>query len=418
MKRFGKSTVRTRLTVLVAGLIVLTGAVLLVASYFLVRGNLATASITLGNSNRRTGWPTVRAAATGAAPRGSSVIPATARAVGRVRTELAHHTLAALVVQYGLILAALALVGLVSAWVIAGRLLRPLRVITAAAERMTRDHLGERLALSGPSDELKVLGDTFDSMLSRLEVAFEDQQLFAASAAHELRTPLTILRAELDLAANATYGAPDGREGLLIARLSATVKNCEVLVERLLTLTQGDLAVSELETVALDDLVRAELVSNQLALTSGAVVLQTDLRSARTHGDASLLAQLVANLIDNAFKYSDGRWVSVTTQTDGADAVLEVANGGRQLLRDDVARLIEPFQRAGTPRVGRSVGLGLSIVRSITRAHEGTLVLEPLEDGGLTVRITLPATDGLTTRVSPGRAIDPKGERATSVPSE
>jgi nitrate/nitrite-specific signal transduction histidine kinase len=117
-----------------------------------------------------------------------------------VRSQIAHHERAALLVQYGAILAALALLAALVAWLISGRILRPLRTITTAAKRIGRERLHERLALAGPRGELTELGDTFDSMLGRLEVAFQDQQLFAANAARELRTPLGVMHAELDLA--------------------------------------------------------------------------------------------------------------------------------------------------------------------------------------------------------------------------
>jgi signal transduction histidine kinase len=376
---------------LVAGLIVLTGAILLIVSYLLVRSNLASTPTTLGNLSGDTSGPTLKATSS-AAPAVPSFVLATPRSIGLVRTQIEHHTLGALITQYGLVLASLIAVAVVIAWLIAGRVLSPLRAITSAARRITRDHLGERLALRGPHDELRELGDTFDSMLGRLEMAFEDQQLFAANAAHELRTLLTILHAELDVAMRSDPVECEDW-GALSARLLRTVVSCEALVERLLNLAYGPLAPGDRAPVAMDDLVREEVASNQFAAALSEVDLRTDLRHAVTWGDAFLLSQLVNNLIDNAFKYHEGGWITVAARMDGQDAILEVSNSGRLLGRDETHRLVEPFQRGEMPRVGNSFGLGLSIVRTIVHAHDGELSLEPLISGGMTVRITFPGSD-------------------------
>ena len=292
------------------------------------------------------------------------------------------------------------------AWLAAGRMLRPLRQITDTARRITGEDLHERLALSGPADELTELGDTFDAMLGRLEAAFTAQQLFAANAAHELRTPLAVMRAELDLLLTGPEPPPsEVRE--TAARLRRIVLGSERLLERLLTLTRGMLAPGEAEPVPLDQIAGRALAAVAQAADERGLSIRAELGEARAYGDSSLLGELAGNLVDNAVKYNcpDG-WVSVGTHTAGDQAVLEVSNSGPQVVEADVGRLLEPFRRAGQQRTGDGSGLGLSIVRAIVAAHGGELDLSALADGGLTIRVSLtaaPADRGGHAAVGDGR---------------
>ena len=235
-------TVRSRIALLLTALVVAAGVVLLVASYELVRANINSA-----NPNPP-------------APDGHAVrVPAgTPPSIGSgtasaVKVQIAQHTLSTLVWQYSAIGAGLIVVSALVAWLVAGRMLRPIRTITTAAKRITSEDLHERLSLPGPRDELGELGDTFDSMLARLEMAFQDQQLFAANAAHQLRTPLAVLGAELELLA--TGPEPDGAEVRDSAsRMRRTVVNAQHLLEKLLTLTRGSVAPEDRGPVRLDQL--------------------------------------------------------------------------------------------------------------------------------------------------------------------
>jgi signal transduction histidine kinase len=259
------------------------------------------------------------------------------------------------------------------AWLMAGWILRPLRQITETARRITSEDLHERLALGGPADELTELGDTFDAMLARLEAAFTSQQLFAANAAHELRTPLAVMRAELDLLLTGPPPSPaEVRD--TATRLRRTVLRSEQLLERLLTLTRMMLAPGERKPAPLDQITGQAL------------------HEACAYGDPSLLGELAGNLIGNAIKYNgpDG-WITVGTRTAGYRAILEISNSGQRIADADLDGLLEPFRRAGQQRTGTSSGLGLSIVRAIVNAHGGELRLQALADGGLEVRVSLPA---------------------------
>jgi signal transduction histidine kinase len=277
------------------------------------------------------------------------------------------------------------------AWLVAGRMLRPLRQITDTVRRITGEDLHERLALGGPADELTELGDTFDAMLARLEAAFTAQQLFAANAAHELRTPLAVMRAELDLLLTGPRPSPaEVRDAA--ARLRRTVLSSERLLERLLTLTRGMVAPPEREPVPLDEIAVQTLAAAAEAVGERGLTVRRELRAARAHGDSSLLGELADNLISNAVKYNQpGGWIAVGTRTAGDRVVLEVSNSGQRIADVDLDGLLEPFRRAGQQRTGNGSGLGLSIVRGIVAAHEGELRLLALVGGGLTVRVYLPA---------------------------
>jgi signal transduction histidine kinase len=274
------------------------------------------------------------------------------------------------------------------AWLIAGRMRRPLRTITAGARKITGERLHERLALTGPPDEMKDLGGTFDAMLERLEVAFQGQQLFAANAAHELRTPLGVMHAELDLAL--TDIQPRGQRQMLL-RLKRTVVACERLTEGLLSLTRGRLAATERRPVDLDRVTAERLALADLSAHD--LAIREDLQPTVAQGDPALLGKLIENLIENAIKYNvaDG-WIEVHVYRDGRQAILEVANSGPQLANDQLPGLLEPFRRAAQQRVGTGSGLGLSIVGAIVAAHDGQLALDAVPERGLRVTVTLPSS--------------------------
>jgi signal transduction histidine kinase len=362
VRRPRRLTVRTRLAVLLAVLVVLTGVVLLVASYVL-------AVVTVRTPVSAPGTPKL-----------------TER-----RAVIMHASFPGLLVWYALMLAVVVAIASGLAWLVAGRMLRPLRQITETARQITGEDLHQRLALGGPADELTELGDTFDAMLARLEAAFTGQQLFAANAAHELRTPLAVMRAELDLLLTGPQPSPaEVRD--TATRLRRTVLSSGRLLERLLTLTRGTLAPPEREPVPLDQITDQALAATAETARAQGLTIRSELHAAPAYGDPSLLGELAGNLIGNAVKYNcpDG-WIAVGTRTDGDRVILEISNSGQQLADADLNGLLEPFRRAGQQRTGHGSGLGLSIVRAVIAAHGGELGLHALAGGGLAVRVSLPA---------------------------
>ncbi|MGW0095736.1 sensor histidine kinase [Streptomyces sp. NPDC003328] len=290
-------------------------------------------------------------------------------------------------------MAFLLLFGLVGGWTLAGRMLAPLTQITDAARTAGNGSLSHRIRMKGRQDEFRELSDAFDSMLEQLESHVDEQRRFAANASHELRTPLAISRTLLDVARK----DPTQDRGELISRLQAVNTRAIDLTEALLLLSRSDRGNFVRESVDLSLVVEeAAETLLQLAERRG-ITLDVTGRATRTSGSAELLLRMVTNLVQNAIVHNlpDGGTVTVHTEAHGGTSVLRVENTGRRLPPELVSTLIEPFQR-GTERVRTDehpgVGLGLAIVHSIVRAHDGTLELAARPAGGLLVTVRLPGT--------------------------
>jgi hypothetical protein len=294
----------------------------------------------------------------------------------------------------GIALGLMAVVSIASGWLVAGRLLRPVRTITVAARRISATSLHERLNLAGPEDDLKELADTFDGLLARLERSFQFERRFVANASHELRTPLTTMRVWLDVA-EAKPGPQPPQLTALAGRLRRQLDHVDALLDSFLTLArtqQGPAA--DRSTLSLGDLAAAALEHHAGAVAGlGLSVRHAGCQEAWVEGSATLLARMVENVIDNAVRHNEpGGWIGVSTEADGPLARVVVENGGAVLSAEDVGQLTQPFRRPGTERTGsdRGTGLGLSIVESIATVHGGTLGLSARDGGGLRVVIALP----------------------------
>ncbi|WP_435972029.1 sensor histidine kinase [Streptomyces sp. Qhu_M48] len=281
--------------------------------------------------------------------------------------------------------------GLVGGWVLAGRMLAPLTQIRTAARTAGTGSLSHRIRMKGRQDEFRELSDTFDSMLDRLESHVVEQQRFAANASHELRTPLAISRTLLDVARE----DPTRDRGELIERLQAVNTRAIDLTEALLLLSRGGRGNFTRESVDLS-LIAEEAAETLLPLAEQrAITLDVTGGEARTSGSMELLLRMVTNLVQNAIVHNlpTGGTVTIHTESQGDTSVLRVENTGRPLPPELVPTLTEPFQR-GTERVRTDehagVGLGLAIVHSVVRAHDGTLDLVPRPAGGLLATVRLP----------------------------
>jgi signal transduction histidine kinase len=284
-------------------------------------------------------------------------------------------------------LIALAIVTVVAGalgWAVAGRALRPVRDITATAQRLSTHNLDERINLDGPPDELKELADTFDAMLDRLSSAFESQRQFVANASHELRTPLTVQRAAIDVALDDPEPTVDKLRTMALRLRDATDRN-EHLIESLLTLARSQAGVERFDEVDLADVARTTLA----AAPARGVTVQPQLHNAPTRGDRALLERLAANLTDNALRHNvPGGWVRVETAADGHTAMLRVSNSSPPVPTELVEQLFVPFRRFDADRTGH--GLGLSIVAAVVTAHHGRRFARALPDGGLEITVVLP----------------------------
>src|SRR5215217_550754 len=373
-------SVRLRLTLMYAGMLVVCGALLLAASYGLVAR-----SIDSGPASP----PPVLAPEVGSGPVTSE---SQLQIRQQVREQIENDTLADLRLYYLLALTAMAMGAVGLGWLLAGRALRPVHAIAAAARDVGRDSLDRRVALDGPADELKDLADTIDTMLGRLDDAFANQQRFVANASHELRTPLSVIRAEVDVAlADPDASAEELREAA--ERVRTATERSERLIESLLTLSRSEAeAAARPELVDLAAAAELAIEGVERELREHGLELQTSLHRATANGDRRLLERLVANLVENAVRHNKpGGWVAVSTRLGGASVELRVENSGPIVPEDRVADLLEPFQRLSRHAPGSGAGLGLSIVRSVTDAHGGSLDVSARPEGGLREDVRLPA---------------------------
>ncbi|HUA06438.1 MAG TPA: ATP-binding protein [Solirubrobacteraceae bacterium] len=434
-----RRTVRLRLTLLYGALFLVAGAALLAITYGLVANGTGNAAkpIFLGKqSGTSVALPAVPNFATGATalPSRGSVIYEEKTAgpksvvqiqeyAGKVNATFSRLTAAhqaqlvdlqkraniqiadvksaqldTLLTRSGLALAIMALASIGLGWVMAGRALRPVRTMNSRARGISERNLHERLALDGPDDELKELGETFDGLLARLEAAFDSQRRFVANASHELRTPITLERALVEVALSDPNASVDSlRE--TCRRVLVSSEQQERLIDALLTLARSQRGLEQRAPVDLRALT-AEVVQST---PSSGIRIDTNLEHACTTGDVAMIERLVANLVENAVRYNepDG-WVTAWTGSRDGEPTLEVTNSGPVVIPEQVEELVKPFSRidgnglavASRTADGREgLGLGLSIVQAIADAHDARLTTTPRPEGGLTVTVSFPAAE-------------------------
>jgi signal transduction histidine kinase len=273
------------------------------------------------------------------------------------------------------------------------RVLRPVRSITEAARRASELRLGQRLALTGPDDELKQLADTFDVMLERLDAAFTSQKQFVANAAHELRTPLTAMRTAIEVTLSKPSRTTEQLEAMA-ERVRRSVERAEATVEALLALATSQLGPMAHEAIDLATAAEDALDATRAAIAQREIEVDAALQPALAQGDRVLLERMIANLVENAARHNHaGGWIGVhTTQRNGA-AVFEIANTGPDVPAEQIPTLFEPFARA-EQRLNSAdgVGLGLSIANAIARAHNATISARPRPGGGLQIAVAVPSS--------------------------
>ena len=325
--------------------------------------------------------------------RGRRVPPALQEFASKVQASaMGQHArdLHQLFVQSGIALAVITSLSLVLGWLVAGRVLRPLRSITARAQRISANNLHERVAIEGPDDEFKELGDTLDGLLGRLEASFEAQRHFVANASHELRTPLTLERTLLQLALSDPEATTASLRETCEELLSSGYAQ-ERLIEGLLTLASSEGGLEHRQPVDLARAVRAAESSVRAKAEALGVALRAEVAPAMTMGDPRLVERLVINLLDNALRHNvPGGWATVSCHNSGGGPVVTVANSGPVIAGGDVERIFEPFRRLDRSCSGSSEGhgLGLAIVKAVAIAHEAIVTVVPRPEGGLAVEVT------------------------------
>lgn len=386
---------RARLTALYGGLLLLAGALLTGVVYFLVKDGLyssiSVAMTTAVPAQRLQDLPAATTSPmwTPATPTSAAPLPpgvTQGMAITRTLSDAAESAaLERLLTVSLIVLAAYAVLSVALAWWMAGRVLRPVAVITDTARRLSGENLHERIALDAPPGELKRLADTFDGMLGRMERLVSAQQRFAANAAHELRTPVAVQRAAAEIGLAGDPG-PE-RVARIREKLIEVADASERTIEGLLLLASCDQGLRERRPVAVHEVAAGAVDALAAEAAERGITVSLDARPLTVRGDAVLLDRLAHNLVANAVRHNvpDGR-VEVRTGPGG----IEVTNTGPVVPLDTVPLLFEPFRRlsARTQAPGEGVGLGLSIVESIARAHDATATATAnAEGGGLTVRV-------------------------------
>jgi signal transduction histidine kinase len=398
-------TVRLRLTLLYVGLFLASAACLLVITYFLVAQRLpgtVTVRTSGGGTQGASGQVITGSTGTGAgagvaacAPPSDGAPPTVTQmneCVQQAAAGLRNDTLDQLLIESGVALGIMAVASVGLGWLMAGRVLSPLRTITAAARRISARSLHQRIGMIGPDDELKELGDTFDQLLGRLDASFRAQRQFVANASHELRTPLARQRTLLEVALRDKQ-ATNASLRTACERALAAGEQQERLIAALLTLARGERGLDTFEPFDLSAVAARALAAGHDEAEARGVTVTADLGAAPALGDARLAEQLAANLADNAIRYNAaGGRVDIGTGDRDGRAFLTVSNTGPVIPPEQLGRLFQPFQRLEEGRSwgGPGLGLGLAIVSAIAAAHGADLRAVTRTTGGLTIEVVFP----------------------------
>ncbi|MDG4822953.1 HAMP domain-containing sensor histidine kinase [Asanoa sp. WMMD1127] len=387
-------TLRTRLTLVYGGLFLAGGLVVLGVTHLLVEQQIPRGSSVMVKSQVGPGAPAdtlfFRTAE-------GQQIPAAdmPEFVAEQQAQVRDEALTSQVTQGGIALGVVGGAAIGLGWLIAGRVLAPLHRVTDTARRIARggdQSLHERIGLRGGDDDVKELADTFDSMVERLDRSFASQRRFVANASHELRTPLTLNRALVEVAMNRRTASPD------VTQLGETLLEIngrqERLINGLLLLARSEHEVVDRREIDLADIATHVVAQSAQEARAASVTLSEAAGPAPTVGDAVLLERLAQNLVENAIRHNrPGGFARITTRAvPGGGTEIEVANTGAVIPAYDIPGLFEPFRRLDADRLvtAKGAGLGLSIVRSVARAHGGEATARPNPGGGLVVTVRLP----------------------------
>jgi signal transduction histidine kinase len=378
---------RSRLTLVYASLFILGGAALVLITYLLVASTLhPTTTPRIPARIQQALAQCLQAARTGRAGVTQKCAAVYANGVQAGAAAQRSTTLTHLLTYSLLTLAGVTLLAAAAGWIVAGRILRPVHRLTAAARAASEQDLSQRIALQGPRDELRELADTFDTMLERLDRVFASQRQFIANASHELRTPLTVMRTAMDV----VLAKPEPTRDELIsmaADVRQAVDHAERLIEALLVLARNDQA-----RALTDPLDLAAVAEDALeGRTANGITTIAALGEAPVTGDQVLLERLVNNLLDNAERYNiAGGTVAISTTTDNGLSLVQVVNTGTLVPAGMVERLFLPFTRLDDRTRHDGFGLGLTLVSSIAAVHGGTVRATAVPAGGLDITVRFP----------------------------
>jgi signal transduction histidine kinase len=400
--RHPQTTVRWRLTLLYGSLFLVSGAALLAITYTFVAHQTPTMGPVRGILFSRGAPRPNFVTPPDGPPRFTGLPPKIKRALisraGRAAVQVVVSNqrgadLHQLEVKSGIALAIMAVISGLLGWVVAGRVLRPLRTITTTAQQISEASLHRRIAMRGPRDELRQLADTIDGLLERLQGAFDAQRRFVANASHELRTPLTVARALLEMVLS------DPRANLETFRETSQQvllenEHQEQLIDALLALAQGQRSLDHRQAIDLEALVREQVARREAEAGARGLDISLALAPGQAYGDRRLVERLVSNLLDNAIRHNQpSGWVRIALRPQDGRSALSVSNSGAPMSTEDASRILQPFQRLAPERTvqDEGLGLGLSIVAAVAAAHGAQLELTPHPGGGLQVEVRFPA---------------------------
>lgn len=286
----------------------------------------------------------------------------------------------------------LVLLTAVVGWLIARRAFKPVRQITDTVDAISDgSDLTARIGLKRGRDEIHRLAATFDRMFDRLEHSFNAEKRFASDASHELRTPIAVIIAECEYAKQNAKTVEDYQESMEVVERQS--RKMSTLVNQLLNITRMDQGTHNisLERANYSELV--EVVCDEAAVASGRdIQLEKDIeQGVYANMDVGLMARLVQNLVENAFKYTaEGGKVRVSLHTADGKLTFSVSDTGIGIDKKDLPHIWERFWQADSSRgVDRGSGLGLSMVKQIADAHDGQLNVESKPGEGSTFSYTM-----------------------------
>ncbi|MBP2323828.1 signal transduction histidine kinase [Kibdelosporangium banguiense] len=389
-------TIRGRLTALYGVLFFLAGAILLALTYLLVRQILERSAPQPVDS----GALRVALSRLGTLPLGEGgkeiSLEELVNTFRAAQDQQRQEVLSSLLTQGSVALVCVGLVAAALGWLLARRVLQPVHKITETAKRIASSDasrgLHERITHTGPRDEVTELAQTFNAMLERLDRSFDGQTRFIANASHEMRTPLAVKRALIEITVTRPGTSQDAKQlGESLLEINA---RHERLIDGLLTLADSQNELADVSPLDLADV--ADHVLHQLSVTAAdadITIKPATLSAAPAAGDAVLLERLTQNLVENAIRHNHpGGWLAVSTSSSNGESRVTVSNTGPAVRPYEVEVLFQPFRRLERERTAgeRGFGLGLSIARAISRAHNGDVTAVPRPEGGLDVTLTLP----------------------------
>ncbi|MEV4310910.1 ATP-binding protein [Actinocrispum sp. NPDC049592] len=368
---------RGKMTAMYGGVFLAIGLVLLLINYLIVLAILPSPAAAVARA-----VPALPGDAF-PLPQGNTTLMYTA---GEIADDFRSTTVSTVLWASGVALLIGGVIATFASWYMAGRVLQPVHTITATARRLGAENLTRRINMDGPDDELKELANTFDGMLDRLASAFDSQTRFVANASHELRTPLAVQRTLVEVAMADPAATPELKK--LGQQLLMTNERSERLIEGLLVLARSDRGLQGRVAVRLDEVAETVLTSSAGLAKEHEVSVHKVIRPRTVFGDPVLLERLITNLVQNAIRYNYGGG-SVLVEVGGSPAV-RVVNTGPVVPVEALPGLFEPFRRLERTSTSGGSGLGLSIVRSVVRAHDGSVGASVRAEGGLDIRVDFP----------------------------